>query len=150
MTASLRADVEAIGEENIGFKSYEIGTHSLHSGAAMTMYVFGPNPSLHHHDEWPLVQWHLPQNKLNNLATMWFKEWSKSHVHTHFRNWASGLTLGPTPDKSSWKCRNKKECWWQFVVTCGVFSLFSNFRWSLQSLTLISISCVIGIDGGQK
>ena len=39
MIASLRAAVEAIGEEKIGFKSSEIGTHSIPSGAAMVMFL---------------------------------------------------------------------------------------------------------------
>ena len=38
MVVSLRAAIEAIGEEKIGFKSSEIGTHSLSSGAAMAMF----------------------------------------------------------------------------------------------------------------
>ena len=37
--ASLRAAVEAIGEEKIGFKSSKIGTHSIRSGAAMAMFL---------------------------------------------------------------------------------------------------------------
>ena len=39
MIISLRAAVEAIGEEKFGFKSSEIGTHSLRSGAAMAMFL---------------------------------------------------------------------------------------------------------------
>ena len=39
MIASLRAAVEAIGEEKFGFKSSEIGTHSIRSGAAMAMFL---------------------------------------------------------------------------------------------------------------
>ena len=38
MVISLRAAVEAIGEEKFGFKSTEIRTHSLRSGAAMAMF----------------------------------------------------------------------------------------------------------------
>ena len=39
MVDSLRAAVTAIGEEKLGFKSSEIGTHSLRSGAAMAMFL---------------------------------------------------------------------------------------------------------------
>ena len=39
MVTSLRAAVEAIGEDKLGFKSSEIGTHSLRSGAAMAMFL---------------------------------------------------------------------------------------------------------------
>ena len=39
MVIYLRAAVEAIGEEKFGFKSTEVGTHSLRSGAAMAMFL---------------------------------------------------------------------------------------------------------------
>ena len=39
MIASLRAAVEAIGEDKFGFKSSEIGTHSIRSGVAMAMFL---------------------------------------------------------------------------------------------------------------
>ena len=55
MVDSLRAAVEAIGEEIFEFKSSEIAIHSLHSGAAMA-HVSGSKPDLCHHDDRPLVQ----------------------------------------------------------------------------------------------
>ena len=39
MVDSLRAAVTAIGEEKLGFKSSEIGTHPIRSGAAMAMFL---------------------------------------------------------------------------------------------------------------
>ena len=39
MVFFLRATVEAIGEENFGFKSSDIGTQSLRSGAAMAVML---------------------------------------------------------------------------------------------------------------
>ena len=39
MIASLRDAVKAIGEEKFGFKSSEVGTHSIRSGAAMAMFL---------------------------------------------------------------------------------------------------------------
>lgn len=37
----MRAVVRTIGETNLGYKATEIGTHSLRSGAAMSMYLAG-------------------------------------------------------------------------------------------------------------
>jgi hypothetical protein len=37
----LRAVVSHIGEAELGFKTHEIGTHSIRSGAAMAMYLTG-------------------------------------------------------------------------------------------------------------
>jgi hypothetical protein len=37
----LRALVSHIGEAELGFKTHEIGTHSIRSGAAMAMYLTG-------------------------------------------------------------------------------------------------------------
>jgi len=34
----LRASVKTVGEDELGFKSLELGTHSIRSGAAMAMY----------------------------------------------------------------------------------------------------------------
>ena len=39
MSNALRDTVSTIGEETLGFKSTEIGTHSLRSGAAMDMFL---------------------------------------------------------------------------------------------------------------
>ena len=39
MVEALRAGVGAIGEETLGIKKEEIGTHSIRSGAAMAMYL---------------------------------------------------------------------------------------------------------------
>ena len=39
MVESLRDAVKATGEEKLGFKAEEIGTHSIRSGAAMAMYL---------------------------------------------------------------------------------------------------------------
>ena len=39
MTNALRAAVISIGEEVLGFKAEEVGTHSIRSGAAMAMYL---------------------------------------------------------------------------------------------------------------
>ena len=40
MKLALRAAAMVIGEEKLGFKSSEIGTHSIRSGAAMAMYLY--------------------------------------------------------------------------------------------------------------
>lgn len=39
ITDSLRDGVKAIGEDKLGFKASEVGTHSIRSGAAMAMYL---------------------------------------------------------------------------------------------------------------
>jgi hypothetical protein len=39
MVSALRAAVVSIGEEKLGFKSEEVGTYSIRSGAAMAMYL---------------------------------------------------------------------------------------------------------------
>ena len=39
MVAVLRAAAEALGENKFGFKNSEIGTHSIRSGVAMTMFL---------------------------------------------------------------------------------------------------------------
>ena len=39
MIAFLRATVEVVDEERFGFKSSEIGTHYIRSGAAMAMFL---------------------------------------------------------------------------------------------------------------
>ena len=39
MVEALRAAVGSIGEETLGFKMKEVGTHSIRSGAAMAMYL---------------------------------------------------------------------------------------------------------------
>ena len=36
---ALRAAAKIIGEDRLGFKPHEVGTHSLKSGAAMAMYL---------------------------------------------------------------------------------------------------------------
>ena len=36
---ALRDAVVAVGEDSLGFKASEVGTHSIHSGAAMQMYL---------------------------------------------------------------------------------------------------------------
>jgi hypothetical protein len=41
ITTSLRKSVSAIGENVLGFKPEEVGTHSIRSGAAMAMYLTG-------------------------------------------------------------------------------------------------------------
>ena len=43
MIASLRMAAKAIGEEKLGFKIDDIGTHSIRSGAAMQMFL-GESP----------------------------------------------------------------------------------------------------------
>ena len=76
MIASLRAAVEAIGEKIFCFKSSEIRTHSIRSGAAMVMFL----------DEIPVYvitmigRWssnpflNTSENKLSNSATTWPEE----------------------------------------------------------------------------
>jgi hypothetical protein len=39
ITDALRDGVKAIGEDKLGFKASEVGTHSIRSGAAMAMYL---------------------------------------------------------------------------------------------------------------
>jgi hypothetical protein len=39
MLTHLRAVVIHVGEDNLGFKASEMGTHSIRSGAAMAMYL---------------------------------------------------------------------------------------------------------------
>ena len=39
MIAALRDAVDAIGEEKLGFKKEDVGTHSIRSGGAMAMYL---------------------------------------------------------------------------------------------------------------
>ena len=39
MTAALRDAVVAIGEEVLGFKKEQVGTHSIRSGASMVIYL---------------------------------------------------------------------------------------------------------------
>jgi hypothetical protein len=39
MLNHLRAVVIHVGEDNLGFKASEMGTHSIRSGAAMAMYL---------------------------------------------------------------------------------------------------------------
>jgi hypothetical protein len=39
MSAALSAAVASIGEETLGIKKHEVGTHSIRSGAAMAMYL---------------------------------------------------------------------------------------------------------------
>ena len=39
MVAALRDAVRAIGEDKLGFKVEQVGTHSQRSGAAMAMYL---------------------------------------------------------------------------------------------------------------
>ena len=41
MLLKLRSAVRALGEEKLGFKAEDIGTHSLRSGAAMALYLAG-------------------------------------------------------------------------------------------------------------
>jgi len=41
MLTRLRAVVKAIGEEELGIKAMDMGTHSIRSGAAMAMYLAG-------------------------------------------------------------------------------------------------------------
>ena len=39
MIQALQAAVDSIGEDTLGFKKEDIGTHSIRSGAAMAMYL---------------------------------------------------------------------------------------------------------------
>ena len=39
MVKALQAAVVSIGEEKLGFKKEDIGTHSIRSGAAMAMFL---------------------------------------------------------------------------------------------------------------
>ena len=55
MVAALRDAVRAIGEDKLGFKAEQVGTHSQISGEAMVIYLGGVS-SLHNNDDWEMVQ----------------------------------------------------------------------------------------------
>ena len=74
MVKALQAAVVSIGEEKLGFKKEDIGTHLIRSGAAMTMFLGEIAVYTILVDGLVTPSSDISENTLNNLATMYQRE----------------------------------------------------------------------------
>ena len=104
MITALRAAAKAIGEDKLGFKISEIGTHSLRSALRRSNGDDTvPSPGLLHNDDRLLVQRRFPEmhkktSKAIQLECSTEND-QKSHVQTHPRNRTKDLPSKPPPKK---------------------------------------------------
>ena len=119
MVNALRAAVACVGEEKLGIKQEDIGTHSIRSDAAMAMFL-GECPVYVimmiglHQEAGRTIQ---PQRFEVNASVRDAQACTRLRSHC--------LEVGPETEEPPGQRRDEEECWWRCVLPSPVAKLFS-------------------------